>query len=140
VPIFWAKPGRHTLTYYWHKVYMYYGSRNYSIGPTKSTLKAEKFSYPTERFAYLRGQPSDYQTYRAQGNNRMFKTFIIFCKFLGKLVAGVGAHADLIEKVFLPQRTQRSRRKLTTNSHEFSLDKVGFMVYDVSMHFKGCSG
>jgi hypothetical protein len=33
-------------------------------------------------------------------NQRMFKTFIAFCKFLRKSVAGVRAHARLIEKVF----------------------------------------
>jgi hypothetical protein len=59
VPVFWAKPDRYALTYYRHKVYMYYTSGNCSIGSTKLTLKAEKISYPTESFAYLQGQPSD---------------------------------------------------------------------------------
>ena len=60
MPIFWAKPGRYTLTYYRYKGYMYYVSRTYSIGSAKPTVKAEKISYPIESFAYLRGQPSDY--------------------------------------------------------------------------------
>jgi hypothetical protein len=50
------------------------------------------------------------------------------------------APARMIEKVFLPQRTQRSRSELTTNKHEFSLDKVGFIIDDVFVDFQGCSG